>query len=125
VGAVDLSAKLQAAGLVLLGLLLLLIHRRFLGSILLASGILLLVTISVYPPLERIVQHGNKKLSSLAALAIAWALLAPFYLILFSLAHAVLAFQGKDPLRLKFPSAEATYWVPVSADDGEHPRRLY
>ena len=80
-GAVDLSAKLQAAGLVLLGLSLLLIHRRFLGSILLASGVLLLVTISVYPPLERIVQHGNKKLSSLAALAIAWALLAPFYLI--------------------------------------------
>lgn len=124
-GAVGLSARLQAAGLTLSGIVLLLIHRRVLGFILLASGVLLLVSITVFPSLARALQIGNRKLSSLASSALAWVLLAPFYLILFSLAHVVLALQGRDPLHLKFPTGETTYWVPVSTEDGEHPGRLY
>lgn len=80
----------------------------------------------MYPSLANALENFTQKLTSLAALAIGWILLAPFYLIFFSAGHAVLALRSRDPLRLKFPSDESSDWLPVSSvQASEDHRRPY
>jgi hypothetical protein len=95
-----------------------LLHRRLLGSVICASALLLLIAGHLYPPLSEGVASLSRKASSLTASALGWILLAPFYVLFFSVGHAVLALRGRDPLRLKFPSDESTYWLPFSPNPG-------
>lgn len=121
-----LSVRIHSAGLLCVGAgLVFLLHRRLWGLVICVSGLLLLIAGQLYPPLSRAVEKMSRKASSLAASAIGWIVLAPFYLLVFSAGHAVLALGGKDPLRLKFPSDESTDWLPVStsqdSEDHRHP----
>jgi len=42
--------------------------------------------------------------------ALTWILLVPFFYLCFLPGHGLLALLRKDPLKLKFPSDEPTYW---------------
>ncbi len=44
--------------------------------------------------------------------ALTWLLLMPTFFILFFPGRILLWVMGKDPMRLKFPSRETTYWTP-------------
>jgi hypothetical protein len=122
-----LSVRTYSAWLLAVGAALaLLLHRRHLGLVICAGGLLLLIAGRLYPPLSRAVENMGRKASSLAASAIGWIVLAPFYLFVFSAGHAMLALGGRDPLRLRFPSDESTDWLPVSTGQGsEDHRRPY
>ena len=41
-----------------------------------------------------------------------WALLVPFFYLCFLPGHLMIRLCRKDPLKLKWPSGEATYWTP-------------
>lgn len=122
-----LSVRIHSAGLLCIGaVLVFLLHRRLLGLLICAGGLLLLIAGRLYPPLSRAVENLSRNASSLAASAIGWIVLAPFYLLVFSAGHAMLALGGRDPLRLRFPSDEATDWLSVSTGQGsEDHRRPY
>lgn len=122
-----MSIRIQTALLLCIGaFLVFLSHRHLLGTVICALGLVLLIASQLYPPLGRAIEHLSKKASSVAASALGWLLLAPFYLIFFSIGHALLAVRGRDPLRLKSAADEPTYWLPVSPEPGrEDYRRQY
>ena len=122
-----MSLRIQGACLLCVGFVLaFVLHRRVLGSVICALALLLLIAGRLSPTLSHAVENLNRKVSSLAASAIGWLLLAPFYLVFFSAGHALLTLRRQDPLRLKFPSNESTDWLPVSASsDSEDHRRPY
>jgi len=121
-----MNAQIHSALLCCIGAVLLLcFHRHLLGGVILASGIFLLIAAQLYPSVSRSIGRLNKKVSLLVSSVATWVILAPFYVLVFSLGRAVLALRGKDPMRLKFPSNEPSYWLPISAgqgsDDARHP----
>ncbi|MFZ1131871.1 MAG: hypothetical protein WBV31_20850 [Terriglobales bacterium] len=125
-----MSLRIQGVCLLCVGTVLaIVLHRRLLGSVISAIALLLLISGCLYPALSHAVENLNRKASSLAASAISWLLLAPFYLVFFSAGHALLALRHRDPLRLKFPSDQSTQssdWLTVSASSaGEDLRRPY
>jgi len=122
-----LSFRVHSAWLLAVGAcVVFVLHRRLLGSVICAAGFLLLIAGQLYPPLARALESLSKKASSVAASALGWILLTPFYLLFFSLGHALLAVRGKDPLRLNSTADESTYWLPVSSEpSNEDYRRQY
>lgn len=54
----------------------------------------------------------GKKLGQWVGGALTWLLLMPTFFILFFPGRILLWATGKDPMHLKFPSREATYWTP-------------
>ncbi len=44
--------------------------------------------------------------------AVTWILLTPFFYLVFVPGRVIMRLRGKDPLSLKFPTREPTYWVP-------------
>jgi len=111
------SVRVHSAWLLAIGALVVFaLHRQFLGSLICGLGLFLLIAGQLYPPLARAIDNLSKKASSLAGSALSWILLAPFYLIFFSLGHALLVMRGRDPLHLSSSAGESTYWLPVSPE---------
>ena len=122
-----MRVRIQSAALVCTGaLLVFVLHRRILVSAICAVGLFLLIVGQFYSPLARALETLNRKTSSLVASTLGWILLAPFYIIFFSIGHALLSVRGKDPLHLNSTTDESTYWLPVPPEPpGEDYRRQY
>jgi len=57
-------------------------------------------------------ERGARRFGAAAGAVLTWALLAPFYLAVFSLGHLGLKLRGRDPLGRLVPTDLPTYWVP-------------
>jgi len=54
-----------------------------------------------------------------------WALLLPFFWLVFVPARLMLLLKGKDPMTRRCPSPEATYWIPRAARKPDHFTRQF
>lgn len=77
-----------------------------------ALAALVLVSGLAMPRLFDAFQEGVACFAHGVGVALTWILLAPFFYIVFVPARIVLALLGKDPLCLRFPTDQPTYWVP-------------
>jgi hypothetical protein len=57
---------------------------------------------------------------------LAYVLLVPLFFLFFVPAHIIMSIMGKDKLKLKYPSAEPTFWEPrAKVEDIAYYRRQY
>lgn len=82
------------------------------AAILAALSAFVLVSAAVLPRVFDAFERGVGRFAHGVGTAITWILLTPFFYLVFVPGRLFLALRGKDPLRLKFPSKEPTYWVP-------------
>jgi len=106
-------AFLQAAILIILGFVL----SRFFGHDLPARIIwglaAVILSLGVFWPRGYRPIHGfGQLLGRVVGKLLAYVLLAPFYLLFFSLVAIYLRFRGKDPLHRAFLPGQWTYWIP-------------
>lgn len=107
-------------------ILVLVFHRPRLGLAISALGLFLFIVGQFYSPIAYHIEHVNRRVLATVASALAWILLAPFYLVFFSIGHALLALRGRDPLCRNSTTDESTYWLPVVPESSrEDYRRQY
>lgn len=119
--AIAQSAVAGAIGL----LLLLALHRRVLGAIVLAIAAFVLVSGLFLPPAFHALDKFGRWLGKAVGTALTWLLLVPFFYLCFVPARALMGLLKKDPLKLKFSTAEASYWTPRPPVNAEQVRKQY
>jgi hypothetical protein len=104
-------AVVQAAVAGGIGLLLVLVwHRRILGWVVLALSAGVLFSGLFLPRAFRALEGFGQRLAKFVGAALTWLLLVPFFYLCFLPGSLLLGLLKKDPLKLKFPSDEPTYW---------------
>ena len=81
------------------------------GTILLTLAAWLAIAGFFLPRVFRVMEKLGQRLGSAVGTALTWMLLVPFFYLCFLPGHLLLRSFGKDPLKLKFPSDEPTYWT--------------
>ncbi len=71
------------------------------------------------------VERAFKHFGHGVGIALTWALLVPFFLLVFVPGRLMLLLSGKDPLTRAFPGDEKTNWVPhtVRADNDHYTKQ--
>jgi hypothetical protein len=105
-------AVIQAAVVAGIGWLFLRRGHNGMAIFLLAMGAFLFVSGLFIPWLFLAVEKFGKKFGQWVAGALTWLLLMPTFFIVFFPGRLLLWILGKDPMHLRFPSREETYWVP-------------
>lgn len=87
-------------------------HRPLGGGILVAIGLVVLVSGFFIPSLFRRIDHFGQSVGKAVAACLTWAVLVPLYFLVFTPGSFLLKARGIDPMRREFPGREKTYWVP-------------
>jgi hypothetical protein len=110
--AVYRRSLIQAAVVAAIGLFVLLKMRHaIVGSVVLAMAAVLLVTGLFLPGAFRRIESWGQQLGKAVGAGMTWMLLVPFFYLCFLPGNLLLRALKKDPLKLKFPSNEPTYWT--------------
>jgi hypothetical protein len=110
-GGIRRRALVQAAVAAAIGLLLALMFKhRIAGGIVLAIAAIVLATGLFLPRAFQSLERAMQALGKGVGAALTWILLVPFFYLCFLPGHLLIALLRKDPLRLRFPSDEPTYW---------------
>jgi hypothetical protein len=110
--AVYRRSLIQAGVAAAIGLFILLkLHHAIVGSVVLAIAVILFVTGQFIPDAFRRIESWGQKLGKAVGAALTWALLVPFFYLCFLPGNLLLRALRKDPLKMKFPSDEPTYWT--------------
>ncbi len=88
------------------------------GTIAMTLGTILLAGAAASPAFAASVLRGKSRFAAAVGMALTWTLLAPLYLVGFSLGHLLLRIAGKDPLCREFPSREPSCWLPRTPSRG-------
>jgi hypothetical protein len=86
------------------------LHWRVVGIVALSIGGLFLLC-ALTPASAAGALRWKDRLVGAVGLALTWSLLAPLFLVGFSLGHLMLRLTGKDPLRREFPCRDASCWL--------------
>ncbi len=113
-------AALAAAALLFWAL-----HRPIPAAIVAVLGVCLLVTGQLFPRAFGVIDAALGRAVRWAGTIVAWCILAPFYLIVFTLLRLLLALARKDPLTRAPRGTATTAWVgrhptPRTIDDYRH-----
>ena len=65
----------------------------------------------VAPALFDVFDRFLRGLGKVVGVALAWLLLAPFFLLIFAPAGVFLILRGKDPMKRDFRSSDTTFWI--------------
>ena len=65
------------------------------------------------------------RLGHLLGRVLGWLLLTPFYYVVMTLGHALLALRGKDPMQRAFLPRQPSYWQERPPRNQRHFSRLY
>ena len=87
------------------------LERRAMGAVVWGLGALVLVSGFFVPSVFAALERFGKKLGKGVGVLLTWGLLAPFYYLCFVPLRLLQKIGGKDPLQLRFPTDEPTYWV--------------
>jgi hypothetical protein len=110
--AVYRRALIQALVVAAIGLFVLLkLRHAIVGGVVLTMAAVLLVTGQFMPNAFLRIESWGQKLGKAVGAAMTWVLLVPFFYLCFLPGHLLLRALGKDPLKIKFPSGEPTYWT--------------
>lgn len=110
---IRLKAVLQCAVMAAVGAFLFFwMHHRIGPAIVWSLAGLVLAGGLCYPPLFHGFERFGQRLGKWVAVGLTYALLVPFYYLIFVPAHLILRLRGVDPMCRAFPSKEPTYWIP-------------
>lgn len=115
------AAVAGAAGLVLL----LVFHHRVVGLVVLAIAVVVLASGLFIPRAFAAIERFGKGLGKAVGTGLTWLLLVPFFYLCFVPARTLMALLKKDPLKLKFSPAAASYWTPRPPVSAEQVRKQY
>lgn len=90
--------------------------KNAMACIVSAVAVVLLVLSMVAPPAYAQCEVFFKRLGVWAGAGLTWLLLAPFFYLCFWPACLILRASRRDPMRLGFPSPEASCWTPRARD---------
>lgn len=109
---VRLKAILQATAMSAFGALLFFrFHHRIGPFVIWSMAALVACGGLFYPPLFHGIERFGQKLGGWVAKGLTYALLVPFYFLVFVPTRLVMALGGSDPMCRTFPGKETTYWV--------------
>ncbi|MDI6774619.1 MAG: hypothetical protein QME60_04385 [Verrucomicrobiota bacterium] len=116
-----IRAGVQFVVLLALALVLWLLHRAtgkprgIVAPVVAGLAVFVLLIGFLAPPLFDATDRMVRALGRLIGVALTWALLTPFFFLVFVPARILLALRGKDPMRRAFRSSEPTFWVSRTA----------
>jgi len=93
------------------------LHWRVVGIVAMSIGGLFLLCAAT-PATAAAAQRWKDRLVGAVGLVLTWSLLAPLFLVGFSLGHLMLRLTGKDPLCREFPCRNASCWLPRAPSRG-------
>ncbi|MBM4156078.1 MAG: hypothetical protein FJ221_13800 [Lentisphaerae bacterium] len=93
------------------------LHWRIVGLVAMSIGGLLLLC-ALTPASAAAALRWKDRLVGAVGLVLTWSLLAPLFLVGFSLGHLMLRLTGRDPLRRGFPCRDASCWLPRAPSRG-------
>lgn len=109
----------ESAGMILVGALLGWgLGWRVTGGLAATLGALLLAGTAISSAFAAGVMRWKDGLVAAVGIGLTWSLLAPLFLVGFSLGHLMFRLTGKDPLRREFPCREPSCWLPRPPSGG-------
>jgi hypothetical protein len=108
---IQFFVMLAVAGLVAL-------KYRHIGFTLLCVALFVIVTGLAAPRVFLALERGFREFGRWVGLALTWALLVPFFFLVFVPGRVVLLLSRKDPLQRAFPGDGQTSWVPHQTHRG-------
>lgn len=91
---------------------------RVVGGLAATLGALLLAGAAVSSAFAAGVLRWKDRLVAAVGLVLTWSLLAPLFLVGFSIGRLAFRLTGKDPLRREFPCRDPSCWLPRAPHRG-------
>ena len=111
---------------IIAGLFIVFLRLKIAGYILLVFSGAVFLSGLLTPSLFYAMERGGIFIGQAASVIFTWVFLVPVFVIFFIPGRIILLLNRKDPLRLKFPSPEGSFWVPhTNAENMEQYRRQY
>jgi hypothetical protein len=104
-------ALIQSAVTMLIGIMMLLLRRVWMGRIVVTLSIIVCLSGLFFPRLFKRIEQGGKGLARVVGTGLTWILLVPFFYIVFFSGRLCVKLAKKDPLCRTFPSGAQSYWI--------------